>query len=417
LKGIIEVFKKMRTLLIAIVVIIGCAVQIMAKEKSDDFDFLLALTQQDAELDWWDAVPAQFRPELLTISSVSKGEYFKILPIFNNYGTSSNGTLNITYDVMIQKPDGSIYEQVTNCIGYQGRSTGLHLIPSTAILAVCFEPEDLFGKYTIKISAMDHVKDQKIQKTEKIALQSFELPNLDENEIEMLFLEYTVRPQPSKAMAAFLQSPHPYIGKNGDPLWSALWFYKQVFEDNGFLIPHTVSFFKEKATEQQKKDILLLFHLINKVDMLPANDESLKKHRADFEVVSVPDPYSEISTGDQLDMLWAEFFATSRVKPVRQILTALNLSKNADTLEKVKAGELNGQSEEVQQNAMLEAVFQSAIWSIRSNCEQIPLLFQYCVGLYESDELNRIEKSFLGAILRKIFEERQSNKRTDSDKK
>lgn len=391
----------MKKLLITLLLVLGCSTQMLAKDGSDDFDFLLALTQQDAELDWWTAVPAQFGPKLSTINSVSRGEYFKILPIFNNYGTSNGGTVNITYDLTIQRPDGSTYEQATNCIGCQGKSTSPHLIPATAIMVVCFEPEDPFGEYTIRVIATDHVKAKKVNKEKRITLEQFVLPEIEDDDMNSLFFKYPTRPQPSKALAAFLQSPRPYIDEKGQPLWSVLWFYKQVFEENGFLIPHAVSFFNGKATEQQKKDILLLFYLMDKVDMLAANDESLKKYRDRLKVLNTPNPYSEILTGDQLDMLWAEYFATSRVKPIRQILTALNLSKHAGTLEQVKAGELDVQSEEVRQKAMLEAVFQSAIWSIRSNCEQSSLLFQYCVGLYESEELNKIEKSYLGVILRK----------------
>ena len=52
---------------------------------------------------------------------------------------------------------------------------------------------------------------------------------------------------------------------------------------------------------------------------------------------------------------------------------------------------------------MLEAVFQSAIWSITSNCKQSSLVFHYCVGLHESDQLNDTEKGYLGAILQAIL--------------
>ncbi|MFO7554473.1 MAG: hypothetical protein R6W88_04645, partial [Desulfobacterales bacterium] len=53
----------------------------------------------------------------------------------------------------------------------------------------------------------------------------------------------------------------------------------------------------------------------------------------------------------------------------------LDLSANVGTLEKIKSGEL-GRSDDILKKAMLEAVFQSAIWSIMSNCKQSPLLFQ-----------------------------------------
>ena len=396
----------MKRLLLAVLVMLGAATRIVAQQPADDFTFLLALTRQDAQLDWWSGVPAQFGPQISTITSVSKGEYFKILPIFNKYGTASNKSVNITYDILIQRPDGSTYNQTTNCIGYQGQARGPLLLPATAILTVCFDPEDPFGEYLITVSAKDHVKGQQAQQSGKIALQPFVLPELQKDESARLFFEYLTRPQPAKALAAFLHTPVPFIGKEGHPLWSALWFYKRVFEDNAFLIPHAVEFFKDQATSQQKQDILLLFHLLNKADAVALNDATLKKFRTDLNGMAIPDPDAEISQGDQLDMLWAEFFATARVKPVRQILTALNLSKYAGTLAKVKAGTLDIHAAGVRQQALLEAVFQAAIWSIRSNGARSPLLFQYCVGLYASDELNKTEKKILGIMLRKISEDK-----------
>lgn len=82
------------------------------------------------------------------------------------------------------------------------------------------------------------------------------------------------------------------------------------------------------------------------------------------------------------------------------------MSNNVGTLEKVKSGELS-KYDEVVKKAMLEAVFQSAIWSIMSNCKQSSLLFQYCVGLYESDQLNDTEKVYLEAMLKKVSQEKQ----------
>lgn len=57
-------------------------------------------------------------------------------------------------------------------------------------------------------------------------------------------------------------------------------------------------------------------------------DKEFKEYLFNLRKMNIPDPYAAIETGDQLDMLWAEYFATSRIKPIRQILTALNLSAN-----------------------------------------------------------------------------------------
>lgn len=379
----------------------------LAEPENKDFDFLLVITQQDAEMNWWFNVPSQFGPKVSPIDEVSKGEYFKILPLYSNYGTTSKNEVDITYDVEIIKPDGSIDESEKNVTGFKGPAPGPFLLPSLGMLIVSFDPEDPYGEYTIDVTAYDHIKKQHANKIQKITLKKFSIREL-EGSLNDWYLSYPIRPKPSFALSTFINSPRPYIDEKGHPLWSALWLYKHIYSENEFLIPHTVEFYKTKATKQQQKDIILLFYLLNKVEKIPLDNES-DEYLKNLRKLSVPDPYKEIETGDQLDMLWADFFATSRVKPIRQILTAFNLSANVGILEKVKSGELR-KSTEVQKKAVLEAVFQSAIWSIMSNCKQSQLVFQYCIGLYDSDQLNEVEKGHLGAILKKVSEEKkQSN--------
>ncbi|MFH2045923.1 MAG: hypothetical protein ABIK92_12340 [Pseudomonadota bacterium] len=376
----------------------------MAETENKKFDLLLILTQQDLELNWWFDVPSQFGPKLSPISEVAKGEYFKILPIFNNYETTPKNEVNITYDIEIIRPDGTVDESVKNITGFKGPAPGPYLLPSLGITTVSFDPEDPYGEYTVNISAYDHVKKQKVNKSQKITLKEFRIKELEGSLVEW-YLTYPTHPKPSFALSAFINSPRPYLDEKGQPLWSALWFYKIIYSENGFLIPHTVEFYKTNATRQQQKDIILLFYLLNNTKMLSVNDE-FKEYLAGLKKLNIPNPYKEIETGDQLDMLWAEFFATSRVKPVRQIITALNLSGYAGTLDKVKSGELK-KSDKVRKEAMLGAVFQSALWSIMSNCKQSPLLFQYCAGLYEHGQLNEVEKGYIGAMLKKVSEEKQ----------
>ncbi|MBU1085937.1 MAG: hypothetical protein KKD05_00280 [Candidatus Omnitrophica bacterium] len=394
----------MKRIVLIIVTILLLASTAFSKEESSDFDFVIGLTQQNMEMDWWFAVPAQFGPIVSKVDSVSKGEYFKILPIFNNYGADKDSIAKITYMVSVIKPDNTLYQQIEGLNGYSGKVTGPHLLPAKERLTVCFEPEDMFGEYSIKIEAFDWIKNKRVEKAVKINLEEFKLPKLNNADMEWIF-SYPSKPEPKKAMAAFLSPPRPYINKDDSIVWSAIWFYKYIFEENDFLIPWIIEFFNKQATEQQKKDIVLLFYFINQTKELRLKDD-LKKYSQELNKIKIPDPYSKITTGDQLDMLWAEFFATGRVKPVRQLISSFKLSKFIRTLEKVKNKQLDINSNDVKQQAMLEAVFRSAMWSLGSNCFQSGLLFQYCVGLYQSKELNDLEKNYLRAILKQVSEEK-----------
>ena len=381
-----------------------------AKAEEKDFDFLLALTQQDMNMDWWYAVPAQFGPKIAQVSQVSKGEIFKVLPIFNNYGLSENKAANISYSVEIIAPDGSVDEKVGDINGYSAEVFGPFLLPATSFIAVAFDPEDMFGEYDVRVTAYDHIKNQKAFKNQKITLQKYDL---DKQDVELTewFLSYPSSPKPALALKAYISPKRAYFDKDGTLLWSALWFFKTIYSDNEFLISHTVDFFNKKANLQQKKDILLLFHLLNRINEIAVTDD-LRGIAAELQQINIPDPYQEINSGSQLDMLWAEYFATSKIKPIKHIMTALNLSAHSGTIEKFKSGELEN-SGETRSKIHKDAVFQSALWSIMSNCRQSELLFQYCVGLYESKELNEIEKRYLGMMLRKLSEENQKSIQPD----
>jgi hypothetical protein len=375
-----------------------------AKTEETDFDFILVLTRQDMNMDWWFAVPAQFPPNVSQVSEVSKGEFFKIFPIFSNYGLSKHKEAKISYSVEIIAPDGTVDEMVNDIDGFSGEIPGPFLLPSIGRLAVSFDPEDMFGEYEVRVIAYDHIKNKKSSHNQRILLQEFDLEKQDLNSGDWFF-SYPSAPKPVLALKAYINFPRSYFDKDETPLWSALWFFKYIFSENEFLIPHTINFYNNKANQQQKRDILLLFHLLNRVDDLVV-DEGLREYVKQINKIKIPDPYQKITSGSQLDMLWAEFFASSRIKPIKQIMTALNLGVHSGTIEKFKSGEL-GKTDEIRNKMLLEAVFQSAVWSIMSNCKQSQLLFKYCVGLYESNELNETEKGYLGFMLRKVSEEKQ----------
>ncbi len=372
----------------------------------EPFDFMIAPTRQDPSLDWWYAVPEGFTPQLNLVSSVAKGEYFNIIPFFKNYGTTSNGQVRITYDIEVLRPDGSIDESMQQCDGHKGVASPPNLLAARAVMRLCFDPEDPFGKYTINVTAYDHVSSQTNRQSVAIEQKDFTIEPLSEQERDELFFRYSTAPNPSQAFASFLQTEHDFIDKDNEPLWSAIWFFKTIFENNEFLIPHLLEAFSG-GTPKQQKDIILVFALMGRTDELPTLPSEFKAFEQIMKAGRVPSPYSEITTGTQLDMLWAEFFATGRIEPIRQLTTSLTLVKHLGTLDKVKAGELDPKDPEVLRIGMLEAVFQSALWSLRSNCEQSPLLFPYCVNILDSEELEGSAQRVLAMLLQSIAEKQK----------
>jgi len=380
--------------------------------SGDPFGVMVAPTRQDASLDWWYAVPEGFTPKISLVASVAKGEYFNIIPFFKNYGVTSNGEARITYDIEILRPDGSVDDALSGCDGHTGKATPPNLIAARAVLRICFDPEDPYGEYTINVTAYDHISSQTHREIVVIEQTAFSIETLSKSEREELFLRYAESPNPSRALAAFLQTEHSFFGENQEPIWSAIWFFKTVFENNDYLIPHLLEAFS-RGTPKQQKDIILILALISRTDELPVLPDSLKTFEQVMKAGRVPDPYSEITTGQQLDMLWAEYFASGRIKPIQQLTTSLNLVKHLGTLDKIKAGELDPEDLEVYRTGMLESVFQSALWSLRSNCEQSPLLFPYCINILDSEALDPRAQHVFGMLLQSIAEEQKGTHEKD----
>lgn len=380
------------------------ALLVAASAAAEPFDCMVATTRQDASMDWWYAVPTQFTPTISRVDSVAKGEYFNIIPFFKNYGTTTNGDAKITYDIEIVRPDGSIDEAMQNCDGHDGPAALPNLLASRAVLRLCFDPEDPYGKYSINVIAIDHVACQTNRQTTTVEQKEFVVEKMTKDECDALFVQYPTAPNPARALSAFLQMKPSFFNEDNEPVWSAIWFFKTVFGNNEFLIPHLLQAFPD-GTLKQQKDTILVLSLMNRMEELPKLSSELQIFARVMKAGRIPDPYGEITSGKQLDMLWAEYFATGRVQPIRQLLTALNLGEYAGTLDKIKAGELDPKALEVYREGMLEAVFQSALWSLRSNCKQSPLVFQYCVGILDTEELEKPAQACLAMLLKAVTEQ------------
>ena len=115
--------------------------------QAEPFECLPVFTRQDPSMDWWYAVPEPFGPKLHPISSVCKGEFFRIIPFFKNYGVDSNQIARITFDIEVLRPDGSIDIKLSRCEGHDGPALASALIPAEAVLNLCFDAADPSIRY------------------------------------------------------------------------------------------------------------------------------------------------------------------------------------------------------------------------------------------------------------------------------
>jgi uncharacterized protein YcfL len=86
-------------------------------------------------------------------------------------------------------------------------------------------------------------------------------------------------------------------------------------------------------------------------------------------------------------------------------LGSIILSKYSGTLDKIKSGEIKEITPEIAKTSYLDATYQSVVWSLKSNCKQMPLVFQYCVYIYENEPLDENIKKQLRSILHVVQKE------------
>jgi hypothetical protein len=119
----------------------------------------------------------------------------------------------------------------------------------------------------------------------------------------------------------------------------------------------------------------------------------------------------ELKDATVLDMLWADFFATGEAAPIRRVVAALNFDKYTGALDRYAKSEKN---EKDRDDAMLEAVFKAAMWSLESNTKQHRRVGETLEQLYFAGGLTHSEQLWLSFILAKAMPEKYEFTRSEA---
>ncbi|HEY3806310.1 MAG TPA: hypothetical protein VGL61_27085 [Kofleriaceae bacterium] len=103
-----------------------------------------------------------------------------------------------------------------------------------------------------------------------------------------------------------------------------------------------------------------------------------------------------------LDMLWAHYFATGDARAVRRIVSALGLMNDYGAAAQFKS---SAQTAEDKARALNDGIFQAASWSLGSLMKEHPPLLATCERIFDSPDLNPIERVSLAITLSKVAPE------------
>jgi hypothetical protein len=391
----------------------------LAISEAAEFEFMVVPSLMDSDMDGWYKIPPNSGPHIHKASEIYQNQMFNLLIFFKGYSADKEKNLHVRYDVQVYDPNGQPTEdRETDILAYQGpMGKPQALMLNMDYLKIVFTEKYQFGTYKIKVSAIDKISGNTFTSETPIDLVPFSLPEKFESQEKAAewLMGYYQNPTPVKAIRgvqAIVQSDPKGMNEN----LNILTFFRRVFMDNPFLFKNIANHFNSFGKEDQKK--FLLISAISDDSTLQhltpvGGQQELLKISKSAKAIKFPDVTGSITSGLQLDILWSEFLATGKYDPIKKIVGALELKKYKGTLNKIKSGEIEV-SKEIERQAYLEATYRSAVWSLISNCKQLPLVYKYCVFMYENEKLEDDIKSQLGLILRVVQKEIQEEMKSAS---
>jgi hypothetical protein len=117
------------------------------------------------------------------------------------------------------------------------------------------------------------------------------------------------------------------------------------------------------------------------------------------------DIYKEpVTTAQHLDWLWSDYFENGQIQAIAKITTALSLNAYSGSVErKKKLQKVRPLTDQEQQAAVLDAVFQATMWSLESNAKQHPAVLAELIRIQSTtqNQIN-ISHAYLLIILSKV---------------
>lgn len=366
-------------------------------------DGLLIKTTDYALKEKWNNTAGASIPVIPSCDTVFKKQYFFLTAIVANYASNNQDISVVQYAIKIIKPDNTIYFSQEHIPVINGKISNKHnLQMGDAVLKICFENNDAFGKYTIEIVILDNIsgKSKNIRADIVLApLPAYDVLQVKDDEaFSKWFVKYYENPQPESALAYYMYYAQSKLSDNESGFWPVFSIFLEIAKNNTWLLPQIMDCYK---TRDVKTKIYLLYLLtyanIGPVDFFNSLEGVEKETYLKIKDASLADIYGTIVDPSQLDMLWGTFMASGSYQPILKLIQTLEYTKYQGYLDKYKKSE---QTPEDRQNAMNNAIYDALVWSLKSNCAQHKLVRAYCEWAMQHEHLSEVQKKELKAILK-----------------
>ncbi|MBN1905900.1 MAG: hypothetical protein JW927_12465 [Deltaproteobacteria bacterium] len=357
--------------------------------------------------DEWYKTESETVPSFSTIEKVFKNQYVSIVHVFYDYKLDSNKKANITFDIQVLSPDNSICFEQKNIPALNHQIEVKNKVQmSESNIKLCFDEADKYGTYTITSKISDHISGLSSTNTKRINLSEFKQKKYftSDDEFSNWMFKYYMNPSPEKAVDALIYYSNSKLNENEDGFMPTISFFLSVFNNNHYLIP----IIKDEYFKHDLKTKIYIIWLLKYLDydsekFLTSLTGDEKKVFEELKNNRIPLNTDFVNSGTHLDIQWATFSATGRFEPIKKIIDSLEFSKYSGAVDAYKNSD---KTEKDREEALLDATFQAARWSLTSNIEQHDLVKKYCIYSFINDKHSDDVRLWLGVILSKAVPER-----------
>ena len=128
-------------------------------KSKNGFGAQLYLTQNTQFFEDWN------KPGTPNLTELKNNRAHRNVPLFSailfvDPGLDSKGSVDVTYDIVIRKPDGSIYGEQKDFVGLKGK----YVAPAHSLqlakerMGIRIDSQDPSGTYTVEVIVRDHIK-------------------------------------------------------------------------------------------------------------------------------------------------------------------------------------------------------------------------------------------------------------------
>jgi hypothetical protein len=128
-------------------------------KSKNGFGAQLFLTESQQFFEDWN------KPETPNLQTLEKDKAHRNVPVFTailfvDPGTDASGSVDVTCDIVVRKPDGHVYGEQKDVVGWKGK----YLVPAHNLqltqgrMGIRIEPQDPSGTYTVEVIVRDNIK-------------------------------------------------------------------------------------------------------------------------------------------------------------------------------------------------------------------------------------------------------------------